>query len=166
MAQVNLASLAEWASPPTMRSANANAYVCIETGCNSYQTIWELTLDYGAASRLLVILRCKPFGPISPVKSASVYECFPFIWPYNAHPGQVTQKPVAGLPTQVMNDNGRYRQRRLNTRSLRLLSCLPRLENSKYLKCLLKRETFGPYSSLGIIGVDHAFHPLSCIPKP
>jgi hypothetical protein len=49
--------------------------------------------------------------------------------------------------------------------NLRLLSCLPRLENSKYLKCLLKRETFGPYSSLGINGVDYAFHPPKLHPE-
>jgi hypothetical protein len=29
-----------------------------------------------------------------------------FIWPYNAHLGELTQKPVAFLPTQIVNDKG------------------------------------------------------------
>ena len=32
---------------------------------------------------------------ITPLKSASVYECFAFIWPYNAHP--IDLKKSAGL---------------------------------------------------------------------
>ena len=32
---------------PRMRGGNGNAYGCVETGCDSYLTLWELKLDYG-----------------------------------------------------------------------------------------------------------------------
>jgi hypothetical protein len=47
---------------------------------------------------------------ISPVKSASVYECGRFTCTIKQHLGQMPQKHVAGLPTQVVNDKGRSHQ--------------------------------------------------------
>src|SRR6476660_6257798 len=55
----------------------------------------------------------KQSGHIDPGKSASVYECGRFTCTIKQHLGQMPPKHVAGLPTQVVNDNGRYRQERL-----------------------------------------------------
>ena len=41
------------------------------------------------------------FLPITSGKSASVYECFPFIWPYNAHPVLLKElRQVAATKTE------------------------------------------------------------------
>jgi hypothetical protein len=45
--------------------------------------------------------------------SASVYECGRFTCTIKQHLGQMPPKHVAGLPTEVMNDKGRYRQEHL-----------------------------------------------------
>jgi hypothetical protein len=44
--------------------------------------------------------------------TGSVYECGRFTCTIKQHLGQIPPKHVAGLPTQVMNDKGRYRQHR------------------------------------------------------
>ena len=30
-----------------MRGGNGNAYGCVDTGCDGYQTVWELSINYG-----------------------------------------------------------------------------------------------------------------------
>jgi hypothetical protein len=44
-------------------------------------------------------------------KSASVYERVCFTGTKNLHLGQLPPRPVAGLPTHVVNDKGRYVRR-------------------------------------------------------
>jgi hypothetical protein len=54
--------------------------------------------------------RQAPVEPGSVLKSASVYECGRFTCTIQQHLGQMPPKHVAGLPTQAVNDKGRYRQ--------------------------------------------------------
>jgi hypothetical protein len=49
-------------------------------------------------------------GGIGPVKSASVYERVRFTWTKTGISNKCSAKSVAGLPTQIVNDKGRYRQ--------------------------------------------------------
>jgi hypothetical protein len=59
-------------------------------------------MKYGIRPRAEI----KEADRIGIVKSASVYECGRF----HFHLGQMAPKPVAGLPTQVVNDKGRLLQ--------------------------------------------------------
>jgi hypothetical protein len=69
---------------------------------------------YVSSDLSLVILSASPemnlagnFGPISTAKLASVYECIPFIWPYNARSALLPERiphgaiPIPALPALV-----------------------------------------------------------------
>jgi hypothetical protein len=42
-------------------------------------------------------------APVGTEKSATVYECFPFIWPYNARTGQVAAPNLGKVLLQALS---------------------------------------------------------------
>src|SRR5713226_3579924 len=103
---------------------------------------------------------------ISNQKSASVYECGRFTCTIK-HLGQMPPKHVAGLPTQVVNDKGRYRQLRARWQSPDLLKSQPPSKIPVISEALREISPVGTKfgsplrRGRGIVDVNVLYHSLS-----